>query len=149
MIIKVENTKITVSLDETLVARSVNTYCVSLKFDDSWIGYTRKAVFCKDGIVVEKTLDSNDKCTVPWEVLRTPGFIKVGVYGLKDDIVRPTLWSKTILVHDGVRTGEESGSYKPETNVGGNNFVRLIDASTGKAYDLSVVNGKLTMSEVD
>ena len=96
-----------------LVAGTVHIYTASFAFDAAWDGYTKTAVFSGYGVEREQLL-TDDACTVPWEVL-TPGkYLRVGVYGTKDDIRLPTIWTeRTQYINAGAGPTEEAAEPSP------------------------------------
>lgn len=104
----VEKVITNVQQKEEMTSGSVNTYGVSFEFSEHWDGTDKTAVFKsnKRG-PVHVRLDSNDQCSIPWEILVDAGAkIEVGVYGTKgDDMVIPTTWASLGTVLLGVTTG--------------------------------------------
>lgn len=118
MILKVDDVSVSVEVSDILVADSVNVYKASFIFDDSWNDYTRLAVFKTDYASIELELDDSNDCLIPWEVLSKPGQLRIGVYGMSDDKIRPTLWSKSLTVYSGTIRGNNPGEYIPDSPVG-------------------------------
>jgi hypothetical protein len=118
MIIKVDDVSVSVEVSDILVADSVNVYKASFIFDDSWNDYTRLAVFETDYALIELELDDSNDCLIPWEVLSKPGQLRIGVYGMSGDKIRPTLWSKSLTVYSGTIRGNNPGEYIPDSPVG-------------------------------
>ncbi|MGN1047816.1 MAG: DUF6273 domain-containing protein [Eubacteriales bacterium] len=116
--ITVENRAATVELPRpVLVAGSVNTYECIFSFDESWDGLARNAVFSTEEKCCGVPLDTANTCTVPWEILQTPGMtVRVGVFGTDGEgkTASPTLWGELGKVHDGARDALPGGE-APET----------------------------------
>jgi hypothetical protein len=77
---------------------------VEFTFDSQWDGLTRVAVF-RAGCVTKTIDNTQEKGTVPWEVLVRPDvWLCVGVYGTNDDgtIVIPTIWANVSAIQQGV-----------------------------------------------
>ena len=72
-----------------LASGDVKTVSISVEFDGSWDGYGKSAVFFRKGEpdVYEAVMQEGNTCEVPHEVLDKPGFIIIGVRGVKDDKV--------------------------------------------------------------
>jgi hypothetical protein len=105
MILVIEGHEVKVARTVPLVSSSVNIYEAEFRFDSSWDGYTKTAVFAAGKTAVAVLLTSN-KCTIPWEVLQSRGSLRIGVYGVSGDKVRPTIWSETLSVAEGVDDGD-------------------------------------------
>ena len=96
-----------------LVAGTMNIYTASFAFDAAWEGYTKTAVF-RGGDVERERLLTDDVCTVPWEVLVAGKYLRVGVYGTKDDIRLPTIWAeRTQYINSGASPTEEAAEPSP------------------------------------
>ena len=61
---------------------------VDFSFCPLWDGFTKTAVFYRDGGVVYHVLLSDDKATIPQEVLKDEGTLYFGVLGVKDGVRR-------------------------------------------------------------
>lgn len=101
---------------EMLTSGSVNIYPVRFAFSDDWDGLTRTAVFQAGSVSRSVLLDGSGTCTVPWEVLKTPGVsLSAGVYGEKDgDVVLPTIWARLGLIMEGAAPGEDARPPTPD-----------------------------------
>ncbi len=106
MKLKVDSVSVIVTEPETIVSNAVNTHYCYFEFDETWEEYKKKAEFKRGDILIEVLLKDN-KCAIPWEVLRTRGFLKIGVFGVCGDKRRPTLWSENILISEGASEGDE------------------------------------------
>lgn len=102
-------------LGDTLVSDTVGEYICSFEFDPSWDGYVKTAVFmptnissCSDTFVnpIELQLLADDTCAIPSQVLIANTKLKIGIYGIKNDLQRPTLYSVPLLVRLGASPGE-------------------------------------------
>lgn len=85
------------SLDQRLIVTSAPTLAsggknaneVEFNFCEKWDGFKKVAVFYRDiKNPYKSTIDANGRCVVPWEVLISDGYISIGVYGVKDDVVK-------------------------------------------------------------
>lgn len=106
MKLQVNSVSIEVTEPEIIVARAVKTYDCYFEFDETWGEYQKKAEFKRDNILIEVLLKDN-KCVIPWEVLRSRGFLQIGVFGVCNDKRRPTLWSPKIRISEGANEGDE------------------------------------------
>lgn len=61
---------------------------VDFSFCPLWDGFTKTAVFYRDGGTVYHVLLSDDKATIPQEVLKDEGTLYFGVFGVKDGVRR-------------------------------------------------------------
>ena len=96
-----------------LVAGTMNIYTAAFVFDSAWDGYAKTAVF-RGGDVEREKLLTDDDCTVPWEVLTSGKYLRVGVYGTKDDIRLPTIWTeRTQYINSGAGPTEEAAEPSP------------------------------------
>lgn len=96
-----------------LVAGTVNEYTARFTFDEAWDGYQRTAVFSCGDISREQLL-TDDACTVPWEVLVSNGYLRVGVYGTKDGSRLPTIWTeRRLYINPGAGPTQEAEDPSP------------------------------------
>ena len=100
---------------QVFVADAKKVYPVEFTFDSSWDGYTATAVFESAGSDPVSQLLVDGKCLVPWEVLTPNVRFRVGVFGVKDDIERPTIWTNYIPVAPGTGDAPEA---QPDPNPG-------------------------------
>ena len=94
------------------VAGSAEIYGASFSFDEAWDGFTRTAVFECGGERREQLL-VDDQCSVPWEILRPDGYLRVGVYGVCGTQVMPTVYSESIFVRRGAELSEAAQEHTP------------------------------------
>ena len=59
---------------------NVETHELVFDFSNEWDGLKKMAVFTRDGVAKEYTIDGATR-TVPGDVLTEPGTLSVGVYG--------------------------------------------------------------------
>lgn len=92
-----------------LAAGDLETVKLHAAFSSEWDGYVKTAVFWQsEENVYHVLLDSENECTVPWEVLKTEGFAFFGIFGVKDGI------RKTSAV---VKYRIKKGAWTPATTV--------------------------------
>ena len=102
-----------------LVSSSVNIYHCSFGLSQEWERYRKTAGFClNSGEPIERAVDNNNECVIPWECLENEGALFIGVYGVttQDDgeMERyPTVWTKEIRVAKGVPTGTNTNDPTP------------------------------------
>ena len=128
----------------TLTSGMVKAVQVAFTFSEEWDGFNRIAVFSNGSTTVDVTLDEEDKCHIPHEVLATAGKdVSVGVYGSKgegDDYVAiPTAKCSLGKVVEGVDpSGEEPSSPTPtawdELNIKVENLSKEIIDARNNAY---------------
>lgn len=112
-----------------LVAGTVNEYTARFTFDAAWDGYQRTAVFSCGDISREQLL-TDDACTVPWEVLVSNGYLRVGVYGTKDGSRLPTIWTeRRLYINPGAGPTQEAEAPSPT----------LVEQLLGRMGDLSAL----------
>ena len=118
-----------------LVAGTVNEYTARFTFDADWDGYRRTAVFSCGDISREQLL-TDDACTVPWEVLVSNGYLRVGVYGTKDGSRLPTIWTeRRMYIHPGAGPTQEAAD--PSPTLAEQLLARMGDLSALKTEDKS------------
>lgn len=106
MRICVSNNWLSVVEAEIFVAGSVNVYRVTFDFDESWDGFAANAIFEVPGSDPIEMLVSNGACEIPWEVMsEAKKKFRVGIYGKKDGVRRPTLWTEYFAVAPGASNG--------------------------------------------
>ena len=123
------------SLDPTedFMSNTVDEYGVHFNFSDDWEGYGKTVVFQMASYYQSKmgvdgkirlvpvpatgaksypVILVGDEATVPWEVLKIPGTLKIGVYGVSGTRKKPTIWANTVQVWPGTTT-ENDGETNP------------------------------------
>lgn len=111
MILTVENQNITVNETPEYVEGTRNEYDCEFVFDGSWNDYNKMCVcIFNNGPAVETPLDNENKCVIP--IIKDAGLMKIGVYGVSEDKVKPTVWSEPIWVKPG--TTVEGNKTPPE-----------------------------------
>lgn len=111
-----DKNNLTLKAREMLTSGSVNVYQAQFEFSADWDGLTRTAVFQAGSVSRSVLLDESGTCTVPWEVLKTPGIsLAAGVYGEKDgEVVLPTIWARLGLIMEGAAPGEDDQPPTPD-----------------------------------
>ena len=80
----------------------------TFRFDESWDGFSKTAVF-RGGDITKDVIDIADTVTIPWEVLIAGAPVYIGVYGIKGEVILPTVWARTNPVLPGADpSGDES-----------------------------------------
>ena len=108
MKISVIGERCTIVDGQVFVAGAKKVYPVEFIFDNSWDGYTATAVFESAGSEPVSQLLVDGKCIVPWEVLIPNVRFRVGVFGVRDNIERPTIWTHYLPVADGTEDAPEA-----------------------------------------
>lgn len=82
---------------------------VHFDFSEHWAGMVKTAVFEGSGITKDQMLES-DRCTIPPECLKVPGgMLTVGIYGVGEDEIRPTVYCEIGRIERGADpSGDES-----------------------------------------
>jgi hypothetical protein len=104
--INVTGQRMTIADGAEFVQNSVNVYECSFTFDSAWDGFAKTAVFRREagtGDPIEVPM-TEDQCTVPHGVLESTGRLRIGVYGVKDDVVYPTVWGPSVYIQPGTPT---------------------------------------------
>ena len=95
-----------------LVAGSAEIYTAVFRFDPTWDSFARTAVFeCEDER--REQLLINDRCIIPWEILRAEKYVRVGVYGVNSNAVMPTIYSELMFVSKGAEPSEAAQDHSP------------------------------------
>lgn len=86
IILKCINHVISVVNTPDISSGNVNYDTVLFELCPNWTGFTKTAVFYRsEDEVYYQMLDSNNRCTIPKEVLREKGKIRIGLFGVKDN----------------------------------------------------------------
>ena len=115
MKLEIKNQHISVTEREPLVSGTVS-YTAEFSFDAAWDGYTPVAVFEGSGVqgkVSREAAITDGKCTVPWEVLLPGGYLRVGVYGIRDGERLPTIYTDSLFVARGAESADPAAEPTP------------------------------------
>lgn len=140
--------------DPLLISKSRNIYKVIFSLEDEWEGFTKMAVF-KNSSTVKEVFLSDNQCIIPWEVLDNSGNLFIGIYGIKEDMRKSTVYTYAKYVREGAEDGTEPQeptkdvyeSFLEEINDISNKVDKLYeDAENGvfngkSAYEYAVENG--------
>jgi len=84
--------------DDTLRQNSRKPYEVEFNFNKSWDGFSKTAIFEAGPASVIVAL-TNDRCTIPTECLKRGSVkLKIGIYGVKGEERKGTIWCLTSLI---------------------------------------------------
>ena len=89
------------------VSENVNTYNCKFEIDSEYKNYDWFAVFKTDEVQLAVLLVDN-KCKIPYEVLKAPGIVKVGCYATnfsEDNLIRPCTNFVSINILEGAFSG--------------------------------------------
>lgn len=123
---------------ERLVAGSVRIFTAEFRFDGSWDGYAKTAVFRaveRGGQEVRREMVISDgRCQVPHECLIENAYLCVGVYGIDGDRVRPTVWTHDfgLFVHPGAEPAQPGEEPTPDL---WQQFVNTVREDASEAKD--------------
>lgn len=95
-------------VDKTLVVSgTVGVYTAQFELSDEWTDYAITAVF-KSAVngTYEVLLDSNNECTIPYEVIAQPDFLQIGIYGVNGADRYPAIYTERIYINTGTEQGE-------------------------------------------
>lgn len=114
--LQVHEKEIEITTSEEFVRGTVGRTC-QIDLDEFWADYSNTIVFKRCGskpinILVDKL---SNTLTIPFEVMAESGTFRIGVFGVAEDKVLPTLWSDEIKVRYGTDTyGTEPAEYTPD-----------------------------------
>lgn len=160
-----------VSTPPLVASGGVNEDEVEFSFGPLWDGFVKTAVFYRDGGVVYHVLLSDDKATIPQEVLKDEGTLYFGVFGVKDGVRRTSEVLRYKIKAGAITTGTTPPEPAPDIynqllskvtsaenkltaletkvdniSVGGRNLLR--DTNQGTAnWDWSMQTGGKTVEE--
>jgi hypothetical protein len=98
--IEVQSTRAVIRSQEPLTV-GLQGAKVQFSFGQDWKNLTKTAVF-RQGEVVRTVANVGQEATIPWEVLTVPGVpVQIGIYGIGQGKVIPTLWTTTQPVRPG------------------------------------------------
>ena len=113
--LQVHEKEIEITSFEEFVRGTVGKTC-QINLDEFWVDYSNTVVFKRCGskpinILIDKL---SNTVTIPFEVMAESGVFRIGVFGVAEDKVLPTLWSNEIKVRYGTDThGTEPAEYTP------------------------------------
>ena len=114
--LRVTDQQIELAEPVTIVSGSENVYLCKFTFTEEWTGFEKTAVFLSRTDAREVYVYNNE-CIIPWEALEIDDIrrqeLKIGVYGVKDDVRMPTVYTKPLTVHPGAETAEGGGTPTP------------------------------------
>lgn len=113
MEIYVEGRRLRIDTDDVLVAGSVGGYDVHFSFGPGWQSDAVVAVFeANESVSREVVIPPDGVVGIPWEVLTEAGSLRIGVYRVGDDVVKPTVWSAYQQVYPGTEPAEPPKPYE-------------------------------------
>ena len=110
--------KSSIGIGDPLVSNSKGEYECSFEFDDSWNGFINTAVFeISDKYNHKKSYElrliNNNKCIIPSSILIKNSYLRIGVFGKKGEIDRPTVYSKALLIKEGAIASDKVPDPEP------------------------------------
>lgn len=97
------------------VSGTTGAYTLKILFSEEWESMTEKhAVFHSDAATKSALIGSDGSCTVPWEPLQQPGYLDIGIYGVKEGVRYPTVWARRLEIFAGAPEGN-AGQAPTET----------------------------------
>lgn len=106
---------LTVTSAPVVASGGVEEDIASFDFDDTWTGYTKKAVFYRDkSSVYHVAVGSDNTAVVPWEVLRQEGFMFLGVFGTKGSEIKTSTVARYRVDNGAITTASD---LKPTPNI--------------------------------
>lgn len=105
MELRVTDQEIEVTVPVTLVSGSQNVYTCRFTFDDSWDGYDKTAVFLRRAVTSGAYVITNNAVNIPASALSdvdaVDNALKIGVYGVKGSVRKPTVYTPWLTVEKG------------------------------------------------
>ena len=95
------------------IAGSAEIYEAAFTFDAAWDGFARTVVFECAGERCEQLL-VDERCIVPWEILRADEYLRVGVYGVSGSRIMPTVYSHPMYVAQGAEPSEAAREHSAD-----------------------------------
>lgn len=114
--LQVHEKEVEIITSEEFVRGTVGKTC-QINLDEFWADYSNTIVFKRCGskpinILIDKL---SNTLTIPFEVMAESGVFRIGVFGVAEDKVLPTLWSNEIKVRYGTDTfGTAPSEYTPD-----------------------------------
>lgn len=97
-----------------IYAGNINIDSISFKFCELWDGYSKTAVFYRNGQEAYHVLLNDDNtCLIPPEITETNGLVHIGVFGIKDDCRRTTA-VKNWYLNEGILTEGKPSDPTPD-----------------------------------
>lgn len=88
------------------VSGTTGAYTLKILFSEEWESMTEKhAVFRSDAATKSVLIGSDGSCIVPWEPLQQPGYLDIGIYGVKEGVRYPTVWARRLEIFAGAPEG--------------------------------------------
>ena len=152
--------------DEEFIRGTVGAEC-QVNFDEFWKDYEKTVVFKRDNrepinIIVNSL---SNEVEIPYEILDESGKFRVGVFGITENEVLPTLWSGDIKILYGTDThGTTPPKYTPseidqlrlskqnKLTAGDNITIdenNVISASGGETTDYQELDNKPKINDVE
>lgn len=113
--LQVHEKEIETTTSEEFIRGTVGKTC-QIDLDEFWADYSNTIVFKRcDGKPINILIDKlSNTLTIPFDVMAESGVFRIGVFGVAEDKVLPTLWSGEIKVRYGTDTfGTEPAEYTP------------------------------------
>lgn len=110
--LKIGERNIEIVESASFVRGTIGATC-KITFEPFWEDYEKTVVFKRlgNGCITPFVIIANSQAetlSIPHEILAESGYFKIGVYGTKDNVVLPTLWSDNIKIEYGTDTYGEA-----------------------------------------
>ncbi len=94
---------------ENCISGSKKFFKCKINFDKFWEGFQKHIVFKRSSELIAEPYviiahNMTEEIEIPFEILKDSGSFKIGVYGIKDGVILPTLWSEDFIVECGTDT---------------------------------------------
>lgn len=128
---------------ETLTSGSTNVNQIKFKFNESWAGLDRTAVFKAGKQQTSVILGDDNVCNIPWNTLLIPNImLSVGVYGSQgNEIVLPTVWASLGKIKEGVTLGSEP------SEIPDNLYNQILEKITGVSNKTDTLEDRINTIE--
>ena len=101
--------------EESYIRGTIGAKC-QIELDGFWANYENTIVFKRDGYdPINVPIDGvSNEIEIPYTILAESGSFKIGLFGVKPNVVLPTLWSDEIKIQYGTDThGTTPSKYEP------------------------------------
>ncbi len=134
-----------------------DAFKVQFEFSNDWNGFVKTVCFSNDftnETVYSLILPDDGECVIPWELFKnSEKEIYIGIYGVKGDVVLPTIWYNLCTVENGAEVGEESQEATPTAYEQMLSIAQKLekDADEGRFNGYTPVKGEdyFTQQEID
>ena len=124
-----------------IAAGSNKVHICRFIFDSAWKNFTKKAIFKDEynNIIKNVSINKDDLCLIPSEVISAPGNIYIGVVGINGETQIPTEWSNSAKITKSCSYTEVAG--RQQDNDANNTLNNQIEGANNiKLYNINKSN---------